>query len=323
MKTLEFLNGDQMPIVGLGTWKSAPGEVYAAVREAIRIGYRHIDCAMVYGNEVEVGNALRDALGEGQVTRKELWITSKLWGNSHGRGNVEDALKKSLQDLGLAYLDLYQIHWPIPLKPSAIFPSSGADFVPPADAPIQSTWEGMEAAVSTGLTRHIGVSNFSAKKLRDLIAHCKIKPEVDQVEMHPLLQQTELVTFCGSQGIHMTAWAPLGSSDRPDFAKAPNAPVLLDNPVIKSIAQGRSCTPAQVLIAWHVNRGISTIPKSVTPSRLRENFAAAEIVLSQADMERIADLDQNYRLVDGSFWVMEGSPWTLETIWDTLEPAAL
>ena len=316
MKTLAFLNGDQMPILGLGTWKSEAGQVYAAVREAIRLGYRHIDCAMIYGNEVEVGNAICDAINEGQVTRKELWITSKLWGNAHGRDNVEGALKKTLQDLGLDYLDLYQIHWPIPLKPSAVFPSSAADFELPAEVPIQSTWEGMEAAVSAGLTRHIGVSNFSAKKLRDLLPHCKIKLEVNQVELHPLLQQPELVAYCASQGIHMTAYSPLGSSDRPDFLKAPDAPVLLDNPVIKSIAQGRGCTPAQVLLAWHIQRGISAIPKSVTPSRLRENLAAAEIELSQADLDQIAGLDQNYRLIDGAFWVMEGGPWIVQTIWD-------
>ncbi len=317
MKTLKFSNGDQMPILGLGTWKSAPGEVYAAVREAIRIGYRHIDCALVYGNEPEIGHALRDAIDEGQVTRKELWITSKLWNNSHGRDNIPAAIGKSLQDLGLAYLDLYLIHWPIPLRPGSVFPTTAADFLPPAEAPIQSTWEGMEAAVNTGLTRHIGVSNFTVKKLRDIIGHCKIKPEVDQVEMHPLLQQPELVRFCASEGIHMTAWAPLGSSDRPASVKAANAPVLLDNPVIRSIAQGCGCTPAQVLIAWHINRGISTIPKSVTPSRMRENFAAAQIELSPEDMGQIAALDENHRLLDGSFWAMEGSPWTLKTIWDT------
>jgi alcohol dehydrogenase (NADP+) len=317
MKTLSFLNGDQMPILGLGTWKSEPGEVYYAVKEAIRIGYRHIDCAMLYGNEVEIGKAIRDAINEGQVTREELWITSKLWCNAHGRDNVAGALKKTLQDLGLDYLDLYLIHWPIPLKPSSIFPSSAADFESPVEVPIQSTWEGMEGAVSAGLTRHLGVSNFSAKKIRDLLPHCKIKPEVNQVELHPLLQQPELVKYCASQGIHITAYSPLGSSDRPDFVKAPDAPVLLDNPVIRSVADGRSCTPAQVLLAWHVQRGISVIPKSVTPSRLRENFAAAEIELSPADLERIAGLDQNYRLIDGSFWVMEGGPWTIQTIWDT------
>ena len=316
MKMLKFTNGDGMPIVGLGTWKSAPGEVYAAVREAIRIGYRHIDCALVYGNEAEIGAALRDAMGAGQVKRNELWITSKLWNNSHGRENVATALRKSLESLALAYLDLYLIHWPIPLRPGTMFPQSGADFLSPAEAPIRSTWEGMEAAVDAGLTRHIGVSNFSARKLQDIIDHCRIKPEVDQVEMHPLLQQPGLVKFCASHGVHMTAWAPLGSADRPASTRTPDAPVLLDNPVIKSIAQRLGHTPAQVLIAWHVNRGISVIPKSVTPARLRENLAAADIVLSRADMERIASLDRNYRLINGAFWAMAGSPWTLETIWD-------
>jgi alcohol dehydrogenase (NADP+) len=316
MKTLRFQNGDSMPIVGLGTWKSSPGEVYTAVREALRIGYRHIDCALVYENEAEIGAALRDAMAESQLTRKELWITSKLWNNAHGRDHVEGALKKSLQDLGLAYLDLYLIHWPIPLKPEAMFPKSASDLRPPAQVPIEATWEGMEAALRAGLTRHIGVSNFSVKKLRNLIAHSEIKPEVEQVEMHPLLQQPELAAFCAAQGIHVTAYAPLGSADRPSFLRTPDAPVLLENPVIKSIAEENGCTAAQVLIAWQVNRGISTIPKSVTPSRLRENLAAADIVLSPAQMERISGLDQNYRLIDGSVWVMEGSPWSLQTIWD-------
>jgi alcohol dehydrogenase (NADP+) len=175
----------------------------------------------------------------------------------------------------------------------------------------------MEAMVGAGLVRHIGVSNFSVKKLRDLARQSKIKPEVDQVELHPLLQQPDLVSFCASQGIHVTAWAPLGSGDRPAIARKPDAPVLLDNPVIKAIAERRGCTPAQVLIAWHVQRGIATIPKSVTPARLRENFAAADIHLSEDDMQQIAALDQNYRLLDGSFWVVEGGPWTLQTLWDT------
>lgn len=131
-----------------------------------------------------------------------------------------------------------------------------------------------------------------------------------------MLQQPELVEYCAAQGIHMTAHSPLGSPDRPDFVKAPDAPVLLDNPVIKSIAQARGCTPAQVLLAWHVQRGISVIPKSVAPWRLRENLAAAEIEFSPADLERIAGLDQNYRLIDGSFWAMQDGPWSVQTIWD-------
>jgi alcohol dehydrogenase (NADP+) len=315
-KAHAFANGDSMPLLGLGTWKSDPGEVYAAVREAIRIGYRHIDCASLYGNEAEIGQALHGAIRDGEVTRQDLWITSKLWSNAHGRGNVEPALRKTLKDLGLEYLDLYMIHWPIPLKPSAVLPGSAADFLPLAEAPIQGTWAGMEAAARAGLTRHLGVSNFSAKKIRELLPHCEIKPEVNQVELHPLLQQTELVATCASVGIHITAYAPLGSGDRPAFVKAPDAPVLLENPVIRSIAEAHQRTPAQVLIAWHLGRGISAIPKSVTPARLRENFAANELDLTQADLERIAALDRGYRLIAGAFWVVEGGPWTLQTIWD-------
>lgn len=312
----QFVNGDTLPLLGLGTWKSDPGQVYAAVREALRIGYRHIDCASLYGNEAEVGQALSDAIRDGEVARQDLWITSKLWCNAHGRDNVEPAIKKSLKDLQLDYLDLYMIHWPIPLRPSAVLPGSAADFMPLAEAPIHDTWAGLEAAAAAGLARHLGVSNFSVKKLRDLLPHCKRKPEVNQVELHPLLQQNELVAYCTSEGIHVTAYAPLGSSDRPDFVKAPDAPVLLDNPVIGAIAEAHDRTPAQVLLAWHVQRGISTIPKSVTPARLRENLAAAELTLTEAELQRIAALDQGYRLIAGLFWAVEGTPWTLQTIWD-------
>jgi alcohol dehydrogenase (NADP+) len=149
------------------------------------------------------------------------------------------------------------------------------------------------------------------------LPHCKVKPEVNQVELHPVLQQNELVAYCTSQGIHVTAYAPLGSGDRPAFVKAADAPVLLENPVIRSIAQAHERTPAQVLIAWHVQRGVSAIPKSVTPARLRENLASAELTLTAAEMQSIAALDRNYRLIAGDFWALEGSPWTLQTIWDT------
>jgi alcohol dehydrogenase (NADP+) len=311
-----FANGDRMPLIGLGTWKSDPGEVYAAVTEAIRLGYRHIDCALLYGNEAEIGTAIRDAIGSGVVTRKDLWITSKLWCNAHGRDNVGPALEKSLTDLGLEYLDLYLIHWPIALKPTAVLPGSSDDFLPLSEVPHQSTWAGMEAAVDAGRVRHIGVSNFSAKKIRELIPHCRIKIEVNQVERHPLLQQNALVAYCASQGIHITAYAPLGSSDRPAFVKAADAPVLLDNPVIRSIAEAHGCTPAQVLIAWQVQQGVSAVPKSVTPSRLADNLAAGELQLTEAELVRIAGLDQGYRMIAGDFWAVKGTPWTRQTLWD-------
>jgi len=316
MRTVSFANGDSMPLLGLGTWKSEPGQVTAAVREAIRLGYRHIDCASVYGNEQEVGQAIRAAIHDGEVSREQLWITSKLWCNALGRDLVEPALRRTLADLQLDWLDLYLIHWPVPIRPGVAFPSSAQDLLPPDDALIRSTWEGMEAVLEEGLTRHIGVSNVSSRKLHDLLDHCRIRPEVNQVELHPLLQQPDLVADCRAEGIHITAYSPLGSLDRPAAIKAADEPVLLENPVIGAIASERGCTPAQVLLAWHVQRGISTIPKSVTPARLRENLAAAEIELSQADLKRIAALDQNIRLVNGSFWLLEGGPWTLQSLWD-------
>ena len=316
MRTVAFANGDRMPLLGLGTWKSAPGEVGAAVREAIRLGYRHIDCASVYANEPEVGEAIRSAIEAGEVRREELWITSKLWSNAHGRDNVDAALRRTLGDLGLEWLDLYLIHWPVPIKPGVAFPSSGSDLLPPAQVPLGSTWEGMEAALEAGLTRHIGVSNFSSRKLHDLLAHGRIRPEVNQVERHPLLQQPALVADCAAAGVHITAYSPLGSQDRPAALKGADEPVLLENPVIGAIAAEHGCSPAQVLIAWHLQSGISTIPTSVSPARLRENLAAAAIELTATDRERIAGLDQHLRLVDGSFWLMEGSPWTLQALWD-------
>jgi alcohol dehydrogenase (NADP+) len=270
----------------------------------------------VYANEPEVGEAIRGAIEAGEVKREELWITSKLWCNAHGRDNVEPALRRTLADLGLDWLDLYLIHWPVPIRPGVAFPSSGDDLLPPEQVPLHSTWEGMEAALQAGLSRHIGVSNFSSRKLHDLIAHCRLRPEVNQVERHPLLQQTALMADCAAAGVHVTAYSPLGSGDRPAALKGANEPVLLENPVIGAIAAEHGCSPAQVLIAWQLQSGISTIPKSVSAARLRENLVAAAIQLTAADLERIGELDQHLRLVDGSFWLMEGSPWTLQILWD-------
>ena len=316
MRTASFANGDRMPLLGLGTWKAAPGEVGAAVREAIRLGYRHIDCASVYANEPEVGAAIRAAIEAGEVRREELWITSKLWCNAHGQANVEPALRRTLADLQMEWLDLYLVHWPVPIRPGVAFPTSAADLLPPESMPLADTWAGMEAVQELGLTRHIGVSNVSSTKLNHLLAHCRHRPEVNQVERHPLLQQPQLLADCAAAGVHITAYSPLGSGDRPAALKGADEPVLLDNPVIGAIAAEHRCSPAQVLIAWQLQSGVSTIPKSVSPERLRDNLAAADLQLTPADLERIAGLDQHRRLVDGSFWLLEGGPWTLQRLWD-------
>lgn len=176
MQYASLSNGDTMPLLGLGTWKSESRQVYTAVREAIKIGYRHIDCASVYGNEKEVGVAIRDAIQNHEVTRSELWITSKLWSNCHGKDRVEAALNQSIQNLGVDYLNLYLIHWPVSIKPEKPFAQSVDDLLSPEQSPMSETWESMESACEKGLTRHIGVSNFSVQKLQKLISSCKQKP---------------------------------------------------------------------------------------------------------------------------------------------------
>ena len=317
MQYASLSTGDRMPLLGLGTWKSESRQVYTAVREAIKIGYRHIDCASIYGNEKEVGDAIQDAIHNHEVTRSELWITSKLWSNCHGKDDVEAALRQSLQNLGVDYLNLYLIHWPVSIRAEKTFAESVEDLLTPEQSPISETWEAMQSVRDQGLTKHIGVSNFSVKKLQQLVSDCKQKPEVNQVEHHPLLQQPQLVQYCALEGILVTAYSPLGSMDRPQSLKVKDAPVVLDNPVIRSIAETRGCSPAQVVLAWDVQRGISAIPKSVKPSRLLENLQAADIQLSDTELQKIEALDQNVRLVNGAFWVMEGGPWTLQSLWDT------
>jgi len=316
MKMIQFTNGDAMPSIGLGTWKAKPGDVYKAVKEAVRIGYRHIDCAPIYGNEPEIGRALGEVIDDGIVTREQLWITSKLWNNLHAPGDVEAGLEKTLADLGIDYLDLFLIHWPIVHKREEIYPKNAAGYLALEELPIAVTWKEMENLADRGLCRHIGVSNFSTKKLENLAEAARIKPEMNQVELHPYLQQKPMLDYCHGNGIHLTAYSPLGSMDRPKALKAANEPAVLEDDVVKDIADKHSASPAQVLIGWAVQRGTAAIPKSAHPKRLRENLDAAGLVLDSGDMEQLTALDRKFRYVTGEFWVTEGGPYTLANIWD-------
>ncbi len=316
METLQFANGDQMPILGLGTWKSTPGEVYKAVKEALRIGYRHIDCAPIYGNEAEVGQALADSFKEGVTSRDQLWITSKLWNNSHAPENLQPSLEKTLSDLQIDSLDLYLIHWPVVLRKEVLFHESVNDLIALDDLPIIKTWSVMEEMVDKGLCNHIGVSNFSVAKLKGLLTDGNLKPEMNQIELHPYLQQPAMLEFCKSNGIHLTGYAPLGSADRPERLKVEDEPILLEEPAITTIAERHGITPAQLVLSWAIHRRTAVIPKSVNPGRLKQNLSAAEVSLAQDDMQEMAGLDRHRRYVSGTFWAMEGGPYTIANLWD-------
>ncbi|QLE00467.1 aldo/keto reductase [Galbibacter sp. BG1] len=309
MKFYTLKNDRKLPAIGLGTWKSDPGKVGEAVIEAIKVGYRHIDCAAVYGNEAEIGEALNKAFADGLVKREDLWITSKLWNNAHEKDKVIPALQKTLNDLQLDYLDLYLIHWPVAFKEGVGFPEKAEDFLSLEEVPIIETWKKMEEAHEKGMVKSIGVSNFSIEKLKDLLVDANLQPEVNQVELHPLLQQEELLEFCDNNSIILTGYSPLGSGDRSQDMKKDDEPNLLENETIIEIAKEHDCSPAQVLISWHLSRGTAVIPKSTNPKRIKENLESYDVELTEKNVSAIRKLNEHYRYVDGKFFEMEGSPY--------------
>lgn len=288
-----------MPVLGLGTWKSAPGEIGDAVRAALRHGYRHLDCAAVYGNEKEVGNVLREmvsGVGKDQIPREELFVTSKLWNSEHDPANVKAALQQTLSDLQLEYLDLYLIHWPQGFekvrgthtgRPQWPNGSIRYDFV----SSTLSTWRALEGCVRDGLVRSLGLSNFNSKQIEALEQHAEIMPSVLQVESHPYFAQQRLVDFAHSRDIVVTAYSPLASG-----AKSSSGYTVPHHPVLARVGAKYGATAAQVAIAWQVARNVSVIPKSVSEARIVQNLEAAAIPLVQADVEVIDDLDEGLRI---------------------------
>lgn len=304
-----------MPALGLGTWLSEPGEVYRAVRAAIECGYRHVDCAWIYFNEGEIGQALADALAAGDVQREELWVTSKLWNDDHAPEHVRPALEGTLADLRLDYLDLYLIHWPVAHAHGVTRPESPDDFLSTDEMPLEKTWEAMVELEGTDLLRNAGVSNWSLSKYDRVSEAVGTKPACNQVELHPFHQQRELVTGMTERGAVTTAYSPLGSRGRPSSMKREDEIDLLGHPKVREVAERVGASAGQVLIAWALQRGTAVIPKSTNPGRIQENFAAAQLRLSSADVVALDQLERGERFVTGAFWCPPGSPYTLESLW--------
>jgi len=310
--------GARMPAVGLGTFGSdsvTAGQVAEAVKGAAAVGYRHFDCASVYGNEDAVGAALEE-IRRGGIKREDLWITSKLWNDKHGEDDVIASCRKSLADLRLEYLDLYLVHWPFPNfhPPGCAVSSRSADAKPYIHAHYMKTWRKMEELVDLGLVRHIGTSNMTIPKLKLLLRDARIKPAVNEMELHPHFQQPELFQYVVENGIQAIGYCPIGSPGRPERDRTAEDTAPTEDSVIVNIARRHGIHPAVVCIKWAVERGQTPIPFSI--HNYRANLAgAAGDPLTKEEMREIAGIDRNCRLIKGQVFLWkDGQSW--EDLWD-------
>ena len=257
-------NGLKMPQLGFGVWKVSDEEATPAVEKALEVGYRSIDTAKVYGNEVGVGKAIANS----GIPRDQLFITTKVWNADHGYENTIKAFEASLERLGLDYVDLYLIHWPMPKFDQYV-----------------ETYKALEKLYKDGRVKAIGVCNFDIEHLERILKECEVVPVINQVEYHPYLQQKELKEFCEQHQIKLEAYSPLM-----------NGRDILQDEVIKGLAEQYGKTPAQIILRWHLQSGVIVIPKSVTPSRIEENINVFDFELNESDMNKIAELDRNLRI---------------------------
>jgi diketogulonate reductase-like aldo/keto reductase len=316
----KLYTGALMPAIGLGTFGSdhaGAGQIAAAVKDAALLGYRHFDCASVYGNEGRIGVALGAAIQSG-IPRQDLWVTSKLWNDKHAEPDVIPSCRKSLADLQLDYLDMYLVHWPFPNfhPPHCDVSSRSPGARPYIHENFMQTWRQMENLVDLGLVRHIGTSNVTVPKLKLILRDARIKPAVNEMELHPHFQQPELFEFVRAHGIAPIGYSPIGSPARPERDRTPEDTVDIEDPVIVAIANRLGVHPAVVCVKWAVQRGQTPIPFS---TRRRNYLSNLQAVVSQPltddDMKAIAGIDKNCRLIKGQVFLWKADQ-TWEDLWD-------
>ncbi|MFT7527740.1 MAG: D-xylose reductase [Arenicella sp.] len=297
-----------IPKIGFGLWKVPKQSCAEVVYQAIKTGYRHLDSASDYGNEVEVGNGIARAINDGLCSRDELWVTSKLWNTYHAPDNVGPAIQRTLNDLQLDYLDLYLIHFPIALAFVPFEQRYPAQWLFDTNKPelgmqteavsLSDTWFAMEKLIGTGQTRQIGICNYNTGLLQDLLNYARIKPAMLQIESHPYLAQEKLIRLCQLNHIPVTAFSPLGALSYLELEMANQNESVLQQSVVKAAAQRLNKTPAQVVLRWGIQRGTAIIPKTSKPERLLENLNILDFSLSESEMNDLNKLNANRRFND-------------------------
>jgi len=316
----KLYTGAEIPAIGLGTFGSdrfTGKDIAEAVKGAISVGYRHIDCASIYKNEQLIGESLEEVMGCG-IMREELWITSKLWNDMHGEGDVLKSCKKSLSDLKLDYLDLYLTHWPFPNYHA---PGCGVDSRSPNAKPYihknyMKTWCQMEELVEKGLVRHIGTSNMTIPKLKLVLHDAKIKPACNEMELHPHFQQQDFFDFCIENNVQPIGFCPIGSPTRPDRDKTEEDTVDIEDPVIVKIAKKLNIHPAVVCVKWAVQRGQIPIPFSIYRNEYLSNLeCTTKDMITEEEMREIVGIDKNCRLIKGQVFLWKGAK-SWKDLWD-------
>lgn len=313
--------GDKMPAIGMGTFGSdrfTPEQISAAVAGAIEAGYRLFDCAACYGNEDQIGRVFAAAFEKGTVKREELFITTKVWNDMHGKGDVLLSCAKSLKDLQLDNIDLFFVHWPFPNyhAPGCDGDSRNPDSRPFSVDEFMATWRQCERLVDMGLTRFIGMSNMTIAKLEAVLPLCRIKPAAIEMELHPCFQQPELFQYCIDRGIQPIGFCPIGSPTRPDRDKTPEDIADIEVPELVAIAKAHGVHPAIICLKWAVQRGQTPIPFSVYEDQYIGNLrSAVEDPLTDEEMEIMKGVDKNNRLIKGQVFLWEGAK-SWEDLWD-------